>query len=1686
MVEQKGRIEPGPGQEIEIGGDSRHVWTWRVEAAQFAQLEVEQLGVDVEVLLYPPGSAQPELEVDGLNGEWGVERLSVVADDSAEYRIEIASMSPSANPGRYQIVASEPRAATDTDRKNVVAERRFDAAERRRREEDPANLLQSLDDYREALDIFDETGNDEWRLVAQHRLGWVREQLGHKTEARAAYADLLQLSRSLNRRDEEATTINRLGRLDLAEGRDAQAEERFLEAQAIAAELDDQLLQATCHNNLALILYRREDLAGALERFEKVRQVWSAMGRSHDLALTLHNMSHVLRAQGKFQDAIDVLDEARRLRIQVGDTTSVIRTALQLGDLYRRAGEPRRAKALYSEILAQDAKGVPGRLKVLLANNLGLIHGELGEPTEAAERFEEALAEAARLGFDRDEAMSALNLSHLRRTARSLDEALSLVRRARGLFEGLDDRRNLAACDLIEALVLRDQGHPEMALAKLEAAAAQVENLRIDHAGWDFRMTFFATRQTYYDELIDLLVELDAAHDGNQYLERALQASERRRARSLLDALAEGRLDFKGEPAVLDEEQRLTIELAEVDRELKRPAVGDVTEIERQRRRLLTRLESVRTAIRRSSPQYAELTRPEPLGIDAIRNRVLDTETRLLIYALGERRSFLWSVDRSVPVEVFELPGRAEIETMVEEVRQALTSRSQDRAARHRRRIERFADVVLGPLAGTFDHRRLAIVADGALHTIPFGALPEPASANTKAERRWLIEGREVVHLPSASSLAALRAENQGRPQALRTVAVFADPVFSEQDERFQSPIGNSSEDRELPKDLDQALRDIGTRTGPARLPATLKEARVIADLVPEHLRMMAVSFDASRETFEAAELEQYRVLHFATHGVLDPVQPELSGLVLSLFDEEGRPVDGFIRAHELYSRRLSADLVVLSACQTGLGREIRGEGLIGLPRGFLYAGVPRIVVSLWNVADDSTAELMASFYRELGEGHAPAAALRKAQLAMLASEDPEHRLPYRWAAFAFLGDWLDVGELSGGVGEPDSGAAEVNDLGKGSSYDKIVESLESVVPGAGLTASARATASPESQQRPAARAPGEEPHPPRDFVNGVLVDTGEFLPAEPDESQPLTVGPRNFRRLRHWVDHYHPNDPLREPMHGVDPEDLAQSGWAVIFGPDVTSEVREALQPLLDKRELQAGDLFERIDFKEHTDALTFLEDRGVAFGPAVPDKLPYYLLLVGDPARLPFEFQYQVDVQYAVGRLHFDKPTDYASYARSVLDAEDMDAEGREAVFWGTDIADEKHSQWMMEGLLNPLYEDLQAWQPSLYSATKAADGTRATLARLLSEAPPAFLFTASHGVVFPYERGFEQQREFQGALLCEDWQRQPVTRDHYFAAEDVVSGTDLRGLITAHFACYSAGCSARDCFSRGLLGTGKRLTEKPFVSRLCQRLLTSGAQAVVGHVDRAWETSFSWSEKDNVPRVFMSMARQLLEGHRLGHATEWIHHRYAECATELNRVLEAGLPSQGSAADLRQRLRKVTLDTRNYLVIGDPAVRLVGAARRRANKTRSGYKLTETVEAVSNDQGTLHSARPLGELEARLRASEDPVDDLSLSLLGTLARQNRLILGDALAVAKVKGLSDAEAVTAIERLARPNAAGLRRYYIDRSAEPPRLLSAEIVREQLVARSTDTTSRTSWMSGIEVAWATSDEKAMGRGGAS
>jgi len=315
--------------------------------------------------------------------------------------------------------------------------------------------------------------------------------------------------------------------------------------------------------------------------------------------------------------------------------------------------------------------------------------------------------------------------------------------------------------------------------------------------------------------------------------------------------------------------------------------------------------------------------------------------------------------------------------------------------------LARLSRIILGPAAKALTAKRLLIVPDGALHYVPFAALPHPDRAGER-----LVTRHEIVTAPSASVVALLRRETAGRRPAPRTVAVLADPVFDAGDER----VGRPAVERRAPPasavdTLSRALRSAGLEGGLSRLPFTRREAAAILSLVPARDRLEALDFDASRATATGPSLTEYRFVHFATHGFLNSAHPELSGIVLSLVGRDGGEARGFLTATDIFNLRLNADLVVLSGCRTALGQELRGEGLVGLSRGFMYAGAPRVVSSLWRVDDAATAQLMKRFYHGLlKQGLPAAAALRAAQAELM--RRPRFRHPFYWSAFQLQGEW--------------------------------------------------------------------------------------------------------------------------------------------------------------------------------------------------------------------------------------------------------------------------------------------------------------------------------------------------------------------------------------------------------------------------------------------------------------------------------------------------------------------------------------------------------------------------------------------------------------------------------------------------------------------------------------------------------
>ncbi|HXU31628.1 MAG TPA: hypothetical protein VN851_13725 [Thermoanaerobaculia bacterium] len=444
-------------------------------------------------------------------------------------------------------------------------------------------------------------------------------------------------------------------------------------------------------------------------------------------------------------------------------------------------------------------------------------------------------------------------------------------------------------------------------------------------------------------------------------------------------------------------------------------------------------------------------------------------------------------------------------------------------------------------------------------------------------------------------------------------------------------------------------------------------------------------------------------------------------------------------------------------------------------------------------------------------------------------------------------------------------------------------------------------------------------------------------LPIEPDLEE----------RLQTFAEGIRAHDPLRAlSLEMKDPTDLSQTGWGVIFAPGVTSEMEEALSPLFERRRQQAGQEHFRALRGPVPTASELLKVTDVQKGaPPDPKKLPYYLLLVGDPTWLPFQLQTELDVQYAVGRLWFENANDYRSYAEAVVayevaaevrgkeragrllvDSKNTEGDDGDLTFFAVENPGDRATYQTANDLIAYLHKALKLCRPRWRVRTiGGGEAKRARLTRLLGAEKPSILFTASHGV--GYDADDRQQGNRQGSLICDDWPGEPapLEDEHCFAGADVPTEADLSGLIAFLFACYGAGTPSYDSFGFRVPDGPRKIAPAPFVARLPQRLLAAGALAVVGHVDRAWTTSFTWNGRGGHVVVYDHLLRQLMDGYPIGFAMEQMGLRFADLAAALQVLWSDRAFLRDRDVETFGELWLAASDARNFVVLGDPAVRL-----------------------------------------------------------------------------------------------------------------------------------------------------------------
>jgi CHAT domain-containing protein len=1062
-------LKPGLPLEREMQGSEAYAYRITVTQGQYLHVVVEQKGIDVVVRLFAPDGTKIT-EVDSPNGTQGPEPVSLIAEVSGVYRLEVRSLDDKAPPGRYEIRIDELREATRVDLDRVAAERMLAEAELLRAQGTAQSRRQSIDKYREALpllrkledrqreaatlnqvgliywqlgelqkalDYFNlalplsrSTGNRQQEGSVLANIGTIHWQRGDSQNAFDYYNQALVLKRTVGDRRGEAITLNSIGLVNDNLGKLQEALDYYNQALALQRAIKNDLDEATTLTNIGATYYKLGELQKALEFYNLALPLKQATGDRQGEAVTLNGIGLIYWRLGENEKALEYHTQTLSLRRAVGDRFGEVSTLTNIGSVYWSSGDLPKALEYYNQALSLTRTLGDRRGESSLLQNIGTVYRLSGETQSSLDFLNQALQLRRALGDRWGEAITLSLIGATYSRAGKPEEALNEFDQALTLHRAVGDKGYEATTLLGIARAERDLGRLDAAKAHAEAALQIVEGTRSKFASQDLRTSYLATNESYYEFYIDLLMRLQHARPQASYDSVALQASERARARSLLETLAEAHADIRegADSTLLQRERSLQEQLNSQSERLTRLVSGkhsDEQEIsaKKQVEALLEEYQDVEAQIRLKSPRYAALMQLQPLSLKEIQQQ-LDVDTLLLEYSLGEERSYLWAVT-STSIKSYQLPRRAEIEARARQVYETLTARNkivkfEKRETKQQRIAEADANylttstalsqLVLAPVSKHLPGKRLLIVSDGALHYVPFGALPILVGRTVKAGGyRPLISEHEVVNLPSASVLAESRKDLARRQSDANAVAVFADPVFQDVDPRVKiAQVKNDNKGaqsermREVGSELERSARDVGDLTF-ERLPYTRQEAEGILAFTQKEKSLKSLDFEASRATATNTDLSQYRIVHFATHALLNSQHPELSGIVLSLVDQEGRPQNGFLRTYEIYNLKLRADLVVLSACRTALGKEIKGEGLVGLTRGFMYAGAARVIASLWGVEDASTAELMKSFYYEMLIKHrSPAAALRAAQLRMWKKQLP----PYYWAAFLLQGEW--------------------------------------------------------------------------------------------------------------------------------------------------------------------------------------------------------------------------------------------------------------------------------------------------------------------------------------------------------------------------------------------------------------------------------------------------------------------------------------------------------------------------------------------------------------------------------------------------------------------------------------------------------------------------------------------------------
>lgn len=1039
------RLEPGKVVSVVFTSSEPLSFSLSLQTDQYARLSVKTGGINTATTLVSAdgkhlagGIASPERPNE--------QSIEFIAETGGDYLLKVQPLTNAAS-GGCDVELAEVRAATPADLL-LVAKASFAEGSSHAGRELQEEQLRAVEKFQQAARLYHRGGDAKGEANALYSCARAYAATDDFPAALDLYVKALPLVEAHGDPNQKAYILLNIGVVNLNIGENYAALENLELALSRFRQSENKIGEAQTLGELTRAFYLLGDHQRALNYGELTLQSCGSITdppqqdrRRRTEVYTLNLLGRINFALGENEEAQRYFEEALT-RLGNNHNARYADTLNDLGRLHSSTGKNNEALLLFEEALAIHRRTGRALSEAETLADRGMAYASKGDATRALRDFADALAIQRRIHDVRGEGDTLYKIGMAYQAAGDQAKALEGFTKSLEFWNANQYRPGQVNSLYRMAQVNSAQGQLQTARSQIEAALEIAESLRANVVSSNLRVSYLASVSDYYELYIDLLMRLHERDRQSGFDKLALGVSERARARTLLDSLSESRENIRltADAQLLARERKLRLQLeSEADLQIRLLSNRLSKDQAEAARRKLTEIgreyEKVQTQIRLSSPGYAALVKPQTLTTAQIQTQELAPDTLLLEYALGEERSYLWVVS---PTEVhsFTLASRAQLAAAARDFRKLLTQENQDANFNelYVREANKLGRLLLGDAAPLLASKRLVIVCDAELQYVPFSALgtppaTQPPKGNDARDEVFepLLARHEILMQPSLSTLAMMRQLNRQRQTGPSKLAIIANPVFDREDERVKThvpspkqgetaratvgelaPGGPQSQSASAAK-LRRAVDEVhlAGATAPIQpLYFSREEAEAIYHLAKSRGAMLATDFAANRQTVTGGTLSRYSIIHISTHALLNANHPELSGIVLSLVDEQGNTQDGFLQLYEVYNLDLSADLVVLSACQTALGKEFKGEGLLSLTRGFMYAGASRVAATLWEVDDEASKELMILFYRKmLVENLPPAAALRESQIAMWKRKGRMSN-PYFWAPFILQGEW--------------------------------------------------------------------------------------------------------------------------------------------------------------------------------------------------------------------------------------------------------------------------------------------------------------------------------------------------------------------------------------------------------------------------------------------------------------------------------------------------------------------------------------------------------------------------------------------------------------------------------------------------------------------------------------------------------